>query len=182
MITPEDKTRLSAKLEKIRENKKIYDEEIRKILTYVAAGALGLFVTLNEKTIDLATAQNKNLLFWSVFFLILSFFSMMIINFLTSFYIGKRRDKIQNLIAGKSAETEASIEAYRKRNNKILSGLSYSILISLILGIILEINFVYFNVFNTVKPKEQNGNVLNIKITGDYNKITKQQDTIIINK
>ena len=49
------------------------DLEIETTLTYISVGALGFFITMNEKFIQLQTAEYKSILILSLLFLFSSF-------------------------------------------------------------------------------------------------------------
>ena len=147
---------------KLEEQKKEREADFHSIITYISAGALGLFLTVNEKFIELSTAVHKWLMIISITFLFLTFGFVLLINYLNSKFNSNLIDTIDEIITGKKQDTD--LQKQWKDKSKIVNNLTSVIISCLLIGVLSEVIFLSFNLFKTETKKEQNNKNIKVEI------------------
>src|ERR1700733_9503362 len=93
----------------LTETKKDRETDFHTIITYIAAGALGLFVTINEKFINLSSSTHKYLLLISISSLILTFALTLIINLLNAHFAQYLISEVDRLLENTEFKNADSI-------------------------------------------------------------------------
>lgn len=123
-----------------------HEKEYHKIITYVAAGALGLFLTINEKVFNLRTAKYPGLLMISISFLFLALI-LFIVNTIMEIRTNERlRDKADEMIDKNFYDKEALRTEWLTgiRPSRLVT---YGRFVLLVLGIAAEVIFIVKNMY-----------------------------------
>jgi hypothetical protein len=121
------------------------DLEIETSLSYISVGALGFFITINEKFLKIQTANYKVILILSLFFLFLSFVLILYRKSRTSHYDLKLMQFIDNMKPDSENEDAQLLNLWDDSHQK-LSFIRVLIYFSLIIGIGLQVLFLIFNI------------------------------------
>lgn len=124
----------------ISENKKEYNT----IITYLAAGAMGLFLTINEKFFHLIESRH----FW-LFVLSLIFLSLTLLLYLLNVVydndsLGKLRDKTSEKISAGKYDGK-DLDAYWGNLERFSNLIMYARMVTVVLGIAFEVIFIVVN-------------------------------------
>jgi hypothetical protein len=121
------------------------DLEIETTLTYISIGALGFFITLNEKFMKLLEASGKPVLIISLLFLLIAFILILYRKSRTiqhDLQLMASTDSMQP----DSPDDDQKLYDLWMKSNKELSRIRNLIYFSLALGIGLQVIFVIINV------------------------------------
>jgi hypothetical protein len=131
------------------------EKDYNTTITYVAAGALGLLLTINEKFFHITEAKDRTFLFLSIIFLLLTLV-LLIVNTIISFRSNSAIRELADTMLEKGVyDQEALTKAYRMYF-KISRFFSYLRFVLLIAGIIFEIVFITQNIFTNHTPEKTN--------------------------
>jgi hypothetical protein len=120
------------------------DLEIETTLSYISVGALGFFITINEKFLKIQTADCKLILILSLFFLFLSFVLILYRKSRTSHHdliLMGFIDKMES----NSVDDDNHLLDLWDNSHRELNGIRKFIYISLSIGIGLQILFLAIN-------------------------------------
>ena len=129
------------------------EKEYHTTVTYIAAGALALFLTINEKFFHLLTSKSFWLFEASVAFLFITLL-LYVINIIND--IGaheKLRDSADEMLANKKYEKPILLIIWQRLIRKSRN-LTYWRFATLLIGILLELAFILINMRATAPVKE----------------------------
>jgi hypothetical protein len=131
--------------EEVAQQLKEKESEIETSLSYITVGALGFFLTINEKFLKLQDCQLKNLLILSVFLLIVAFILILVKKSLTTRYDRKLLHFLDEM---KPENRQEELELYDiwEKHDKTLRNIKTSTYFALGTGIILQVLFFMLNV------------------------------------
>jgi len=169
------------KLKKYRDDVEGYilegEKNYNTTITYVAAGALGLFLTINEKFFHLLQGQGSIYLFLSIICLILSIL-LYISNTILEYRISDElRTEADTMLQNKKYDRKKLTDKWQKYFNKS-RWWSHLRFVLLILGIIFEIIFILPNLFGNKSEKDNQPNTIKIEIQDFKGNISVQFDSI----
>lgn len=119
------------------------EKEYHTTITYIAAGALALFLTINDKFFDIMKSTGFCLFLISLFFLFLTLF-LYLINAISDIRSNEKlRDITDEIIEGRNDRDR--LDAEWKRQIKKSRFLTYSRFVMLMIGILAEIIFIVIN-------------------------------------
>lgn len=164
--------------DKIDQQLKEKTSEIESNIAYIIVGALGFFLTINEKFIGLRSASFKFLLFLSIILLLVAFFLFLLNKHLTTVYDRKLIDILDKIKPEDEKDDKELLHNWEKFD-KVISGTRKAIYLTLFLGIVFEI--VFF-MTNTIQNKTVSTNKSKEKVVLDirYDSIKKNHFTISI--
>ena len=123
------------------------DTEIETSLTYISAAALGFFITINEKFVELETARYHILLAVSLFFLFLTFVLILIRKSKTVSFDHELMTYIDSMEANNESQDSGLLKLWKK-GTRLLECLMNFTYVSLSLGIGLQVLFLVLNLIN----------------------------------
>lgn len=155
----------------------IIDEEknYHTTITYLAAGALGLFLTINEKLFNITEANNKTVLFVSIGFLIFSIILLIFSSILNLKSHESLRDLTDTMIVN-GVYDKPKLNSLWEKNLSKTRKLFYFRFVCLLIGIVLEVCFIMSN-DPSLKGKLKNNSQIEMKI--NYNN-PKNETNILI--
>jgi hypothetical protein len=121
------------------------DLEIETTVSYISIGALGFFITINEKFLRITEANNKVFLIISLIFLLLSFILILLRKYRTSHHDLKLIKFIDNM-QSECDEDDKKLDILWHQSHSELSGLMKAIYITLAIGISLQVVFILINI------------------------------------
>jgi len=120
------------------------DLEIETTLSYISIGALGFFLTINEKFLKIQTANHKCVLVLSLISLFLAFVLILYRKYRTSHHDLKLMEYIDS-IEQNSNDSDRELLKLWEICHRELSNIRIFIYISLVLGIGLQVLFLLLN-------------------------------------
>jgi hypothetical protein len=179
--------RLEKSREKLQEQQIARENDFHNIITYITAGALGLFVTINEKFIDLQNSTGKWLVITSILFLIITFVLVLAINYVNSRYNSDVVDVIDSILQNHTPTSqnidlveENKLMTIWSKKNQSLQKRTIWILITLTIGVVTEIIFLSINIMKSEKKTNEKTTIL-INSTEKSDSIYFEKDTIRLN-
>lgn len=156
--------------------------EIESNISLIIIGALGFFLTVNEKFIGLKDASLLWLCFLSVALLLVSFFIYLYNKHLTTKFDREIIDFIDDKMKPDNKEANTTLYNMWQKGDTTLERNKTVIYWTLSLGILFQVIFFIYNVLYIKKNKSQpDSQKLEIIIKDSTNKIILKQDTIILN-
>jgi hypothetical protein len=120
------------------------DLEIETSVSYLSLGALGFFITINDKLLKLKTSECKIILILSLIFLFLSFVALLFRKSRTRRCDEKLMELIDNMESD-SIQDDSKILSMWNEHHKKLSNIMTLIYYFLGIGIGLQILFLFLN-------------------------------------
>ena len=120
------------------------DLEIETTLSYISIGALGFFLTINEKFLKIQTANNKCVLVLSLISLFIAFTLILYRKYRTSHHDLKLMKHIDNM-EHNSEESDKQLLKLWEISHRELSNIRIFVYISLTIGIGLQVLFLLLN-------------------------------------
>jgi cbb3-type cytochrome oxidase subunit 3 len=120
------------------------DLEIETSLSYISIGALGFFITINEKFLKIQTANYKAILLLSLIILFLSFVFILFRKSRTSHYDLKLMRFIDNMEPDSESD-DTKLSNLWDKSHWELSFIRKLIYLSLSIGIGLQVLFLFLN-------------------------------------
>ncbi len=138
--------------DEITEYRKIIDKdfsdrdlEIETTLSYISIGALGFFITINDKFIELQTAKYRVILIVSLTLIFLAFALVLYRKSKTTSNDLKLLDFIASMKSN-SKKDDAELFALWKENHNCLEKIKNCVYVSLGMGVGLQVLFLTFNI------------------------------------
>jgi TRAP-type C4-dicarboxylate transport system permease small subunit len=119
------------------------DLEIETSLSYISVGALGFFITINDKFLKLETAQFKFILILSLICIFLSFILILVRKSRTS-HNDLKLIFLVDVINPDSEDDKKLLDLW-ERSHKELSKIMTLVYLSLVIGIGLQVLFLILN-------------------------------------
>ena len=145
-FTDHDRTLMEKYFDDLQKDASDADKTLQTSVTYGAAGALGLFLTINEKFFHLRDAKATYLMFLSIGLLLLTFAAIMIYSLLNSAFDNEMVGVVKGILARKKDYHEMDPK-YAKRE-KVLLMVRNAALVALITGVCCEVFFIFVNFDN----------------------------------
>jgi len=120
------------------------DIELESTTSYIIIGALGFFITINEKFLRLQDAELKGLLAISLVFLLTSFVLLLVRKSRTSFHDLKLMQKLDNMQEDNDKDDQDLLKTWRNCHVE-LTKIMRCVYILLITGISIQVVFFIFN-------------------------------------
>jgi len=120
------------------------DIEIDSVLSYVTIGALGFFITINDKFIKFQVAQCKVILIISLILLFISFALILLRKIRTNHHDTKMMFFVDQMQPDKQEQDDELFNLWTKTNSE-LTMIRNGAIYSLGLGVILQIIFLLLN-------------------------------------
>ena len=141
------------------------DSQLGSYIYLIIIGALGLFMTANEKFIGIRQANHKCLMFLSIACLIIAFFVFLWEKHLTQWHARKILNYIDNkLIPDQSESAEKMLKVWKKCDKKLIK-VRNSLYILVFLGVLLELIFFLANLLAPQISDKKNMDPVKIEIT-----------------
>jgi hypothetical protein len=154
------------------------DKEIDTSLTYISIGALGFFLTINEKFIKLTGCSYKIFLIISAILLLGSFVILLIKKYTSVKYSKKILDSIDEMIPDENISDKDILDQVTliwEESEKKFLWINTTVYLSLSIGVVLQVAFFLINFFNKESLEEKH-HIEHVIILNDLENV----DTILI--
>jgi len=160
------KQQIDSYREKIDIQLKEKENEIENSITYISVGALGFFLTINEKFFKIDKTNCSFLLYTSLSLLLLSFIIILIKKYKTTSYDRKIIDFLDELPENNKDKDKELLKLWKSCECylKLFKISSYS---ALGLGITLQLVFFFSNLLSPLEIKNSNEQKFQIEIKHD---------------
>lgn len=162
-----EKEQIKTYREKIDIQLKEKESEIENSITYISVGALGFFITINEKFFKIDKTTCSFLLYLSLSLLLFSFIVILIKKYKTTSYDRKIIDFLDKMPEKDKEQDKKLLKLWKSSeyNLKLFKIISYS---SLGLGITFQLIFFFLNILS--EPKTPNTAKDKLEIVIKHNK------------